>query len=169
MTKASGILSEAGLWLAIAESCTGGLLGARLTDRPGASAFFRGGVVAYADWVKRKLLEVPEVVLREHGAVSAECARAMAEGVRRLFSVDLGVSVTGIAGPQGGSACKPVGLVYTALAAKQGPVWVREFRFCGDRAHIRTQAVDAALELLMEALSHNARSETRRARWQADS
>jgi len=154
--EADQLLSRTGLSLAAAESCTGGLLGVRLTDRPGASAYFRGAVVAYADEIKRTLLGVPDHVLRCHGAVSAECARSMAYGVRKLFSVDLGVAITGIAGPGGGSPGKPVGLVYTAVAGDEGASWVEEFRFVGDRAQIRTQAADAALELLADTLSRDA-------------
>ena len=101
-----------GLRLATAESCTGGLVAARLTSVPGSSASFVGGVVAYADEVKRSELDVPEALLAEHGAVSAEVAEAMAEGARRRLGADVAVAVTGVAGPGGGTPEKPVGLVY---------------------------------------------------------
>jgi PncC family amidohydrolase len=114
------LLQERSLTLAVAESCTGGLIGHLLTDVPGSSRVFPGGVVAYGNRPKQDLLGVPAELLRTHGAVSGEAALAMAEGVRRSMQTDLGVGVTGIAGPTGGSAEKPIGTVYIAYAGPGG-------------------------------------------------
>jgi len=137
--------------LATAESCTGGLIAARITSVPGASAVFLGGVVRYSNAVKRDLLGVPREVLDRVGAVSAECAEAMASGARQRLGSDVAVSVTGIAGPDGGTPQKPVGLVYFGLASPGG---VRSERclFEGDRETIRRSAAERALELLYTAV-----------------
>jgi nicotinamide-nucleotide amidase len=135
---------ELGLTLATAESCTGGLVGARLTDVAGASDVYVGGVVAYANEVKAHGLGVPEDVLARHGAVAGETARAMAAGVRAALGADVGITVTGVAGPRGGSAAKPVGLVHVAAEAPAGAS-AREFRFPGDRDEIRERATVMAL------------------------
>lgn len=145
-------LEAAGQTVAVAESCTGGLLGARLTARPGASAYVLGGVVSYADAVKTGVLGVPEEVIRAHGAVSAECAEAMALGARRLTGADWALSVTGVAGPGGGTVEKPVGLVYVGLAGPDGVRSVRQQRG-GDRGEIRARSVATALHLLRRALA----------------
>ncbi|MCS7239909.1 MAG: CinA family protein [Candidatus Bipolaricaulota bacterium] len=145
------LLRARGLTLAVAESCTGGLLGMRLTEVPGASDYFRGGLIAYSNAVKQELLGVPGEVLAKHGAVSPECARAMAEGARRLFRVDLALAITGIAGPTGGTPEKPVGLVYIALAHPQGVV-VERHDFRGSRQGVRWSASEAALALLCQHL-----------------
>ncbi len=139
-----------GLWLAVAESCTGGMLGARITAEPGASLFFRGGVIAYADEVKEKVLGVRSDLLRAHGAVSAECALAMAWGVLGALSADVALAVTGIAGPGGGTPDKPVGLVYLALAKRGEQGRAVELHLAGSREEIRAQAVCEALALLEE-------------------
>jgi nicotinamide-nucleotide amidase len=141
-----------GWTLAVAESCTGGLLGARLTARAGASAWFRGGVVAYDNAVKQDVLGVPEEVLLRHGAVSSECAVAMAEGARRLVGADWALSVTGVAGPGGGTPEKPVGLVYLGVAGPWGAEALED-RFRGDRERIRERAVAIALHLLRRTLA----------------
>jgi nicotinamide-nucleotide amidase len=138
-----------GLWLAAAESCTGGLAAGTVTAVPGASEVFLGGVVSYAVRVKREVLGVPRQVLESVGPVSAECAGAMAEGVRRLLKADVAVSVTGIAGPGGGTAEKPVGLVWFGLATAGGTRTERRI-FGGGRADVRRQAVGFALGLLLE-------------------
>ena len=140
-----------GYRLAVAESCTGGGLAAAITDLPGVSSFFLGGIVSYADEVKRDLLAVPGEVLAEHGAVSEPTARAMASGVRQRLGVDVGVGVTGIAGPDGATPGKPVGLVYIAVAT---PVGARARRdvWPGDRAAVRRASVLAALDLVLEAI-----------------
>ncbi len=143
-----------GLTLATAESCTGGLVAARLTAIPGSSEVFRGGVVAYADGVKAAALDVPAESVREHGAVSAEVARAMAEGARRLLEADVAVSVTGIAGPGGGSVEKPVGLVYLHVSAPDGEFGATS-SLPGERAAIRARATTATLHLLRRVLSQN--------------
>lgn len=138
--------------LAVAESCTGGLVGHHVTAVSGSSAYFLGGVIAYSDEVKRKQLGVSRRVLARHGAVSESVARAMATGVRRRFGADVGLSVTGIAGPEGGTAEKPVGLVFIGVA---GPGVERAEQFCfeGDRAAVRCAACRAALEMLRDFLN----------------
>lgn len=137
--------------VAVAESCTGGLLGAELTRQAGSSAYFKGGILAYCNELKASLLNVPQEVLQEHGAVSAECAAAMAEGARRQAESDWALSVTGIAGPGGATLDKPVGLVYLGLAGPQ-TTQTKRCLFQGDRDQIRQQSVQAALQLLREAL-----------------
>ena len=138
---------EHGLTLSTAESCTGGLVAARLTSVPGSSDVFVGGIVSYADEVKRAELGVPASVLRKHGAVSAETAAAMAAGARHELGTDLAVAVTGIAGPGGGSAEKPVGLVYLH-ASGPGVELAVDFNLPGDRDTVRRRATVAALHLL---------------------
>jgi nicotinamide-nucleotide amidase len=141
-----------GLSVATAESCTGGLVAARLTSVPGSSDVFRGGVVAYANDVKVGELGVPRAILEEHGAVSAEAARAMAEGARDRLGADLAVSVTGVAGPGGGTEEKPVGLVFLHAAGPDGDE-ARRIDLPGDREMIRGRATAAALHLLRRMLA----------------
>ena len=145
------LLRARGRTLATAESCTGGMLAARLTSIPGASASFLGGVVAYADEVKREELGVPAETLAQHGAVSAETAAAMAQGARERLGADVAVAVTGIAGPGGGTPEKPVGLVYLHAEGPEGGIG-REFSFPGDRASIRARATVGALHLVRRLL-----------------
>jgi nicotinamide-nucleotide amidase len=140
-----------GMTLATAESCTGGLVAARLTAVPGASAVFKGGVVSYADDVKESTLGVPLDVLEQHGAVSAETAKAMADGVRTRLHADIGVSVTGVAGPDGGTEDKPVGLVFVH-ASGPGAEEARRSELPGDRDMIRGRATAAALHLVRRLL-----------------
>ncbi len=132
-------------WLAVAESCTGGLLAARLTDVPGASGWFDRGLVTYANRAKVALLGVPATLIETHGAVSAEVAQAMARGLRAGAGVDWTIAVTGVAGPGGGTAAKPVGTVWVAW---EGPAVseVRLLRLQGDRDAIRQQTVVQALQ-----------------------
>jgi len=137
--------------LAIAESCTGGAVSARLTDIPGSSAYLMGSVVSYSNKVKTDFVGVPEPVLQAKGAVSEETARAMAEGIRERVGTDIGVGVTGIAGPGGGTVEKPVGLVYIAVAGPKGTV-VEEERFTGQRSGIKTRTVNATLDLIRRYL-----------------
>lgn len=137
--------------VACAESCTGGLIASRITDVPGASDYFRGAVVAYANEVKQRVLGVPEQVLREHGAVSEPCARAMAEGVRALLGADWAVATTGIAGPGGGTPEKPVGLVYIAVAGADGTVCVRG-NWPGTRDQFKARVSQYALNTLRKRL-----------------
>jgi len=140
-----------GLTLATAESCTGGLVSARLTAVPGSSAVFLGGVVAYADDVKERELGVPASLLEEHGAVSAEAARAMAQGARERLGADVGVAVTGVAGPDGGTEDKPVGLVFVHAAGPDGEE-ARRTELPGDREMVRGRATAAALHLVRRLL-----------------
>jgi len=133
--------------VALAESCTGGLVGHRLTQVSGSSAYFERGFVVYSNEAKQALLGVPEAVLRQHGAVSAACAEAMARGARERASTDLGVSVTGIAGPDGGTPTKPVGTVFIGLADRQGAV-VERHRFDRDREGNKALSAVHALDLL---------------------
>lgn len=143
-----------GLTLATAESCTGGLVSGRLTSVPGASDVFRGGVVAYSDELKTRLLGVPAEVLAEHGAVSAETAAALAHGARERLGADVGLAVTGVAGPGGGTAEKPVGLVFLHAAAPGGERAL-EFSVPGDRQAIRARTAVSALHLVRRLLTQS--------------
>jgi nicotinamide-nucleotide amidase len=149
-----GLCRGRGWTLGTAESCTGGLVAARLTGIPGSSEVFRGGVVAYANEVKEGELGVPAELLAAHGAVSPEVAAAMAEGARARLGVDVAVSVTGIAGPDGGTEEKPVGLVYLHAQGPNGGVG-REFSFPGDRASIRARSVVGALHLVRRLVTES--------------
>ena len=139
------------LTLATAESCTGGLLGGTITAEAGSSDYYLGGVVGYANSTKEKLLGVSQDSLLKEGAVSAKVAAEMAEGVRKALGADLSLATTGIAGPGGGSAVKPVGLVYIALAHPKGTD-VKKFQFVGNRDSIRKITVETALNILREFL-----------------
>jgi len=147
-------LRQKNLTIAIAESCTGGLLGGKITDVTGASAYFLGGVIAYHNQVKEALLGVPRSVIQEHGAVSPQTAKAMAIGCHNLFKCDIAVSITGIAGPGGGSVEKPVGLSYVGLA-KEDKVISRKFQLHGSRKQNRESLVKAAMELILAAMTSN--------------
>jgi nicotinamide-nucleotide amidase len=144
-------LIERGWTIAVAESCTGGLLAERLTRQPGSSRYFAGGAVVYANQAKSGILGVPAALVEEHGAVSEPVARAMAEGCRLAFGTDLAVAITGIAGPDGGSPEKPRGTVHEALAGPEGTEH-RRFRFPGDRERVRAYAAQAALEIVRRRL-----------------
>jgi nicotinamide-nucleotide amidase len=148
----AGELRGRGLLLAVAESCTGGMLGARVTARPGSSDYFTGGVVSYSNQAKMDLLAVPPGMLAQYGAVSEEVAGAMAEGARAALHADYALSVTGVAGPDGGTPDKPVGLVYVGCAGPAG-TRVRRSVFPGDRETVRTFSATGALHLLREALT----------------
>ena len=139
------------LHIAVAESCTGGLLGARLTAIPGSSSVVLGGVIAYSNDVKRGVLGVQQETLDTHGAVSEQVATEMAAGVRRLVGAEVGMSITGVAGPGGGTADKPVGLVWIGVDV-QGTVRTHGSRFIGDRAEIRFRSTQAALDILRRML-----------------
>ena len=145
------LLAERSLTLAVAESCTGGLLGHRLTSVPGSSRYFDRGVMVYSNRAKEELLGVPPEVLRAHGAVSAPCAEAMAAGVRRVSGSDCALAITGIAGPDGGTPTKPVGTVFIGVSV--GPrVTAQRFHFAGDRGAVKWQAAQVALDLLRRRL-----------------
>jgi len=147
----ASLLWERKRTLAVAESCTGGLVADRLTDVPGSSAYFERGLVVYSNASKEEMLHVPAAVLEAHGAVSEETARAMAEGVSALAGTDLGLSTTGIAGPGGGTDLKPVGTVFVAVAGERGTV-CRKFRFRWNRRRIKEISAHWALEMLRRYL-----------------
>ena len=145
------ILKDKRMTIATAESCTGGLLGKRITDVPGASAVYPGGVISYSNRIKHAVLGVDQALLDELGPVSEPVARQMAEGVRKVIGAELGVSVTGIAGPDSDETGRPVGLVY--ICASDGLTTVaREYRFDGDRTAVRTRAAEAAAELTLQLI-----------------
>ena len=144
-----------GVRLAVAESCTGGLVQHLLTEVPGSSAYLLGGVVSYADRVKAAVLDVDPDALARHGAVSAQVAVAMAEGVRALLAADVGLAVTGIAGPEGGSEAKPVGLTYVAVADRDGHE-VRRFVWGGGRSENKRCSAEAVLRLLLGRVGERA-------------
>jgi len=144
-------LRDRKLTLAVAESCTGGLLGSRLTDVAGSSEYFLGGVIAYQNEVKESLLHVPHEVIAAHGAVSAQTVEAMASGCRELFKCDIAASITGIAGPGGGTVEKPVGLTYIGLTTSRGVI-SRHFRWKGSRMQNKESSVRVAIEMILSAL-----------------
>ncbi|MEW5806652.1 MAG: competence/damage-inducible protein A [Acidobacteriota bacterium] len=145
------ILAERKMTLAVAESCTGGLLAEKITEIPGSSRYFKGGVVSYSDDAKEKFLGIPGKDIRDFGAISQEVARSMAENVREKAQSDLAISITGIAGPEGGTIDKPVGLIFIGIADKNG-IQVEQRTFLGDRQIIRKLAVQTALDLLRRRL-----------------
>ena len=157
--KVGSKLAAAGATIAFAESCTGGLVCSRVTDVPGSSEYTQGAVVVYSDSAKVHILGVSSSILAQYGTVSGQTAKEMARGARRLFSVDLGVGITGIAGPGGGTPAKPVGLVFIALSTPDGD-WVEKYIWEGDRAANKMRSADAALNLVLRYLEGtlNARS-----------
>ena len=138
--------------IAIAESCTGGLLSHRLTNVPGSSTYFKFGLVAYCNEAKSNLLQVSNSAMKKFGAVSQPVAIAMAAQVRRIFDTDFGIGITGIAGPTGGSKLKPVGLTFIAVASRNKAVVTRSI-FQGNRPAVKTKATSKALKMLLEFLS----------------
>jgi nicotinamide-nucleotide amidase len=144
-------LKKRGLTLAVAESCTGGLMGSRITSVPGSSAYFLGGVLSYANSAKIRLLGVPAKIISNRGAVSEECASAMARGARRALGADLGVSITGVAGPDGGTKAKPVGLVFISVSGPGRAESVKRLEINGPRDAVRSRAVTAALRLAFDS------------------
>jgi nicotinamide-nucleotide amidase len=147
------LLTDKKLSIATAESCTGGLVAAALSGVPGASETLYGGFITYSNPAKTKLIGVPSRMIRDHGAVSAQVARAMADGGRSTARADVCISVTGIAGPTGGSEKKPVGLVYLACATHEGTTVIeRRFGAIG-RDEVRARSVEAALELVIDTLT----------------
>ncbi len=159
VSAAAQSLLLAGLTVSVAESCTGGLLGAALSDVSGSSAYFMGGVLAYDNAVKIKLLGVSETLIEQHGAVGPQVAAAMATGVVRLLGTNLGIAVTGIAGPTGGTPEKPVGTTCIALFAPDAQI-TRVFLFQGDRSSNRAESVREALILLTDYLEDTMRLKT---------
>ena len=158
------LLVAGGNTVAVAESCTGGLLGARITSISGSSRYFTGGIIAYSNEAKTRILGVSGTTLDRCGAVSREVAGQMASGVMKNLKSDVGIAITGIAGPDGGTAGKPVGLVYIGLAWKNGRM-ARKFLFLGGRERIRESAVESAMDILRkhikkQGVSHG--KETRR-------
>jgi PncC family amidohydrolase len=145
------MLIDRQLTIAVAESCTGGLLGHRLTSLPGSSAYFERGVLAYSNQAKAELLGVPESIVRDHGIVSGPCAEAMARGAATLAGTRCALAITGIAGPDGGTPTKPVGTVYVGLAIG-GETLARRFVFSGDRAAVQWHSTQAALDMLRRSL-----------------
>jgi PncC family amidohydrolase len=150
--KAVRLLKQNGFTVTAAESCTGGLLSGRLVDVPGVSEVFKAGFVTYSDKAKRKYLKVKKKTLKKYGAVSRETAMEMAKGAAAEAKADAALSVTGIAGPDGGTEEKPVGLVYIGCYLKKR-ILVEEHKFSGDRAEVRKQSVDRALNMLIEMMS----------------
>lgn len=147
------LLKDKNMMLATAESCTGGQIAKTVTDYAGSSAVFERGFVTYTNQSKTELLAVPEDILEQHGAVSAPVARLMAAGALARSHADVALSCTGIAGPDGGTETKPVGLVYIGLAVRNGAAQSFEHHFDGDREAVRTQTVAAALKHLEDALT----------------
>lgn len=145
------------LTLTTAESCTGGLIAAAITDVSGASSVFHQGIITYANAAKITLLGVDSSILKMHGAVSEEVAKAMADGARKKSGADIAISATGIAGPTGGSAQKPIGLVYIGISSET-KTHSEKYLFTGDRKSIRTQAVEAALQLAITWVSSSVSS-----------
>jgi nicotinamide-nucleotide amidase len=139
--------------IATAESCTGGLLAARLTERPGASEYVKGGIVAYSDEVKISQAGVPRALIEAHGAVSGEVAQALADGARSRLGADVGVGVTGVAGPGGGTEDKPVGLVWLSVAAGEAPHMTRSVNLPGGRADVRDRATTVAMHMIRRTLA----------------
>jgi len=146
------VLEQRSLTLAVAESCTGGRLGDAITDVPGSSAYFLGGVISYGNEAKFSLLGVDRSTLESMGAVSEEVALMMADGVRKRLGASIGVGITGIAGPTGATPAKPVGLVYIAVSSSERSLSARSV-FAGSRSEVKAQAVLKALEMLSELLS----------------
>ena len=149
--RAVALLKECGMTISTAESCTGGLLAGRIINVSGASDVINVGFVTYANEAKMKYLGVSEDTLKDHGAVSPECAYEMADGVTKQMNADVGLSTTGIAGPDGGTCEKPVGLVYVGCSVR-GAVKVKELRLSGTRDEIRNRTVEEALSFLLECL-----------------
>lgn len=153
LTGASAPGGSAGITVAVAESCTGGEVSHRITAIAGSSVYFLGSIVSYSNSAKANLLGVPADILENPGAVSEPCARAMAEGARRAFGTDVAIATTGIAGPGGGTARKPVGLVYISASGPTGTI-VTEHHFPGDRHGVIAAAATAALDLLVETVEN---------------
>ena len=151
LDSVSNLLKEKHLTVAIAESCTGGLVSHTLTNISGSSDYFDCGIISYSNDSKKELLSVSEDVITKYGAVSEQVAKEMAEGVRKRSNVDIGISTTGIAGPTGGTKEKPVGLVYIAISTSENTI-VKKYQFSGDRLQNKENTCKATLEMLFEFL-----------------
>ena len=156
LNKISFQLKKQHLTVATAESCTGGLIAHTLTNISGSSDYFDRGIVSYSNRAKMELLDVPEDILKEYGAVSKDVARTMAEGIRKKSNVDIGLATTGIAGPTGGTKEKPVGLVYISIATSKN-VEIKRFIFSGDRLQNKESTCKAALTVLLDYLTSQSR------------
>ena len=154
VTELTDLLLAKKMMLVTAESCTGGLLAATITHKSGASKVFESGFITYSNESKIELLNVPVEIIEEHGAVSAETAKAMAEGALKKTKAHLSVSITGIAGPEGGTETKPVGLVYFGYALKGGSVGSMREQFSGSRTEIQTMAATTAMHHLIKVLKN---------------
>jgi len=154
LLKVSNLLKEKKLTIAIAESCTGGLIAHALTNISGSSNYFDRGIVSYSNRAKEELLDVPKNLIIKHGAVSEQVAKAMSEGVKTKSQVDIGLSTTGVAGPTGGTKEKPVGLVYIAISTSKFTE-VKRFQFSGNRIQNKERTCNAALSLLLDYLKNN--------------
>lgn len=150
--SAGRLLSDKKLTIACAESCTGGLLTSRLTDVAGSSAYVKGSIVSYSNEIKERLVGVESATLSKYGAVSEQTAREMAEGIQKTIETDIGVGVTGIAGPDGGTPLKPVGLVYIAVTGSKG-TFIKENHFKGTRNEIKLQTTETALEMIKDYIA----------------
>lgn len=151
LKKASNYLIDKKLTIATAESCTGGLLAHILTNISGSSAYFNRGIISYSNKSKIELLQIPDNLIKDYGAVSEQVAKAMAKGIRMISKVDIGISTTGIAGPTGGTKKKPVGLVYIGFSTKKDTIF-KKFIFTKDRIRNKIATCNAALNLLYEYL-----------------
>ena len=147
--KLARLLVERKRLISVCESCTGGLISKYLTDIPGASKYYRGGIIAYSNEIKTKILGVKKPLISKHGAVSKIVAEKMASGIKKLMNTDIGIGITGIAGPSGGSKNKPVGLIFIAIAEGK-TVISHELRLRGTRRNIREKAAMSALELTIK-------------------
>ncbi|MGQ9817860.1 MAG: CinA family protein [bacterium] len=152
--SAARLLSKNGLSLSVCESCTGGMLGSVITEVPGSSKYFKGGIIAYSNEVKRGVVGVKTKTLRKFGAVSEQTAQQMAQGVRRIIKTDIGISITGIAGPAGGTRGKPVGTVFIGIADNK-KTRIYKFHFKGNRNQIRKRVCIQALKLLVDHINSN--------------
>jgi nicotinamide-nucleotide amidase len=146
------ILTDRGFTISVAESCTGGLIGSMITDVPGSSRYFLGGIIAYSNQSKMEILNVSSRTITEHGAVSNQTVREMAGGIKRLFNSHLGLAVTGIAGPEGGSREKPVGTIFIGLAAEER-IFTAGYRLHGTRGEIKQETARTALDYLRRYLN----------------
>jgi PncC family amidohydrolase len=149
--KLGALLTQRGLTMAVAESCTGGMIGEAITRVPGSSAYFKGGVIAYSNEIKEKVLGVSKEILEKKGAVSGEAVKAMAQGVAKLCKSSCSIAISGIAGPEGGSADKPVGLVFIGICLRD-KVQSVACNFAGDRERVRKEATKAGLKKMVELL-----------------